>query len=199
MAARIARPFGSAAARPRHTGRRSSRRPEPSSRWRPIAAATAAFAAVWGLIASVLQRRGVRRVLLALIICLPLLAGGYLLIRRSPLSTVEHVRVSGVQGSQSGAIEAALVTAARHMSTLGVNDAALREAVSSYPVVAAVSAHPSFPHSLSIVVTEQPPVASVNVGGADTAVAADGAVLGSGKRSSSLPSVGGEYLSSAAV
>ncbi len=148
------------------------------------------------LVASLLRRPGARRALFALIICVPLLAGCYLLVRRSPLSTVEHVRVAGVQGSEAGAIEAALVAAARHMSTLGVSEAALREAVAGYPVVAAVSARPSFPHTLRIVVSEQPPVASVNVGGEVTAVAADGAVLGTGLLSSSLPSVGGDYLSS---
>ncbi len=159
-------------------------------------AISAAAGAVTVVVASVLHRRGLRRALLALVICLPLLAGCYLLVRRSPLSTVEHVRVSGVHGSEAGAIEAALAAAARHMSTLGVNDAALREAVSSYPVVAAVSARPSFPHSLQIVVSEQLPVASVNVGGQVTAVAADGAVLGTGLLSSTLPSIGGDYLSS---
>ena len=188
VAARIAHPFGSAAARPRS----DAARPARSSRLRPLVA----LSALAGGIGALLDRRGLRRALLALVICLPLLAGGYMLVRRSPLSTVEHVQVAGVQGSQAGAIEAALAAAARHMSTLGVNVAALREAVSGYPEVAAVSAQPSFPHGLRIVVSEQPPVASVNVGGTVTAVAADGAVLGTGLLSGSLPSVGGDYLSS---
>ena len=93
VAARIAHPFSSStAARPRPAAGRSSRRPDPSRRWRPLAAVAAAAAGVRAIVASIMRRRGLRRALLAIVICVPLLAGGYLLVRRSPLSTVDHVR-----------------------------------------------------------------------------------------------------------
>ncbi len=59
----------------------------------------------------------------------------------------------------------------------------------AYPIVGAVRVHPSFPHGLRIEVIERPPVAALIVGGASTAVAADGVVLGPGFLSSSLPLV----------
>lgn len=109
---------------------------------------------------------------------LALLGGGWLLLRKSPLVSVEHVQIAGVQGVDAGPIDAALRGAARGMSTLNVNTAALRAAVAPYRVVRSLSVSTSFPHGLRIHVVEQLPVAAVGVGGAHTAVAADGVVLG---------------------
>lgn len=145
-------------------------------------AVRAGFAFVWG-------RRRLRIALLALVIALPLLGGGWLLLRRSPLVSVEHVKISGVHGSDAHAVDAALSSAARGMSTLDVHPAALLAAVRSFPVVSGVRAYPSFPHGLRIVVIEQPPVAALVVSGSRTAVAANGVVLGPTLLSRSLPTV----------
>jgi cell division protein FtsQ len=109
---------------------------------------------------------------------LALLGGGWLLLRKSPLVSVEHVQIAGVQGVDAGPIDAALQGAARGMSTLNVNVGALRAAVAPYRVVRSLSISTSFPHGLRIHVVEQLPVAAVSVGGVHTAVAADGVVLG---------------------
>jgi cell division protein FtsQ len=142
----------------------------------------AGFAFVW-------ERRRLRLALLAVMIALPLFGGGWLLLRRSPLVSVEHVKISGVHGPDAHSVDAALSSAARGMSTLDVHQTALLAAVRSFPVVRDVRAYPSFPHGLRIVVIEQPPVASLAVAGSRTAVAADGVVLGPTLLSSSLPSV----------
>jgi cell division septal protein FtsQ len=142
----------------------------------------AGFAFVW-------ERRRLRLALLAVMIALPLLGGGWLLLRRSPLVSVEHVKISGVHGADARSVDAALSSAARGMSTLDVRQASLLAAVRSFPVVRDVRAYPSFPHGLRIVVIEQPPVASLAVAGSRTAVAADGVVLGPTLLSSSLPTV----------
>jgi cell division protein FtsQ len=118
-----------------------------------------------------------RRLGIALAV-LVLLGGGWLLLRKSPLVSVEHVQIAGVQGVDAGRIDAALRGAARGMSTLNVNAGALRAAVASYPVVRSLSVSTSFPHGLRIHVVEQLPVAALSVGGVRTAVAADGVVLG---------------------
>ncbi len=112
-----------------------------------------------------------------------------MLLRKSSLVAVEHVKVSGVHGPQAKAIEAALADAADHMSTLDLHPAALRAAVASFPVVQSVKAIPSFPHGLRIEVIEQPPVAALTIGGTRTAVAADGVVLGPALLSGSLPAL----------
>lgn len=122
---------------------------------------------------------------------LALLGGGWLWLRNSPLAAVEKVHVSGAHGRQAHAIDMALEEAAMRMSTLNVNMGALRAAVAPFPEVRGVKASASFPHTLRIRVIEQPPVAALLVGGVRTAVAADGAVLGSSLLSSSLPVVPG--------
>jgi cell division protein FtsQ len=119
------------------------------------------------------------------------MGGGWLLLRNSPLVSVERVRVIGVHGASASAIESALGDAARHMSTLDVHIGALRAAVARYPVVRDLRVSSSFPHGLRIRVIEQLPVAALTVGGARTAVAADGVVLGPALLSGSLPAVAG--------
>src|SRR3984885_1550498 len=140
----------------------------------------------WALVR---ERRRLRLVLRASMIALPLLGGGWLWLRHSSLVAVQHVRVSGVHGSEAQAIEAALTGAAKRMSTLDVSTSKLRAAVASYPVVGDVRVHTSFPHGLRIEVVEQSPVAALTAGGVKTAVAADGVVLGEAHASSSLPTL----------
>jgi cell division protein FtsQ len=136
--------------------------------------------------------RRLRIVLIAVVAIVAVAAAGWQLARHTSLSAVEQVQVSGLTtapGTESGAIEAALRGTARGMSTLGVNQGALRAAVAQYPIVREVRARARFPHGLRIEVVEQPPVAALVVGGERTAVAADGVVLGPSYLSSALPQV----------
>jgi cell division protein FtsQ len=110
-------------------------------------------------------------------------------LRNSSLVSVEHVRISGVHGTDAPAIEAALERAARQMSTLDVQQGKLRAAVASYPVVGDLQVSSNFPHGLRIHVVEQPPVAILSAGGVNTAVAASGVVLGTARASESLPTL----------
>jgi len=184
---RLGRPPASSA--PRRAGRFSTGRGRawPADRhprrWWP-------FSVAGGLartcIAFAWRRRRLRITLLSVLAALPLLAGGWLWLRDSSLVSVQHVQVSGVHGPDARAIEAALVGAARHMSTLDVRPGALRAAVAPFRVVREVQTSPSFPHGLRIRVIEQLPVAALTVGGERTAVAADGVVLGPALLSSSL-------------
>jgi cell division protein FtsQ len=145
--------------------------------------------ALRALLRGLLARRRARIALICALAAVPLLGGGFLALRHSSLVAVDHVRISGVHGPQSHQIEEALQQAARGMSTLDYNAAALQAAVARFPMVAAVRARTSFPHSISIVVIEQPPVAELVVAGVKTAVAADGVTLGPGLSSASLPEV----------
>jgi cell division protein FtsQ len=154
--------------------------------WRPF---EALGSLVRGSFQAIARHRRLRIALLTMLVALPLLAGGWLLLRKSSFTAVEHVEMSGLHGPQAQAIEAALDGAASHMSTLDVHPAALRATVASFPVVRAVHAIPSFPHGLRIEVIEQLPVAALTIGGVHTAVAADGVVLGPELLSSSLPAL----------
>ena len=69
------------------------------------------------------SRGRLRMALLALLGTLALLGGGWVLLRHSPLTAVEHVRISGVHGADAARVEAALNGAARRMSTLDVKPA----------------------------------------------------------------------------
>ena len=155
--------------------------------WRPFEAAAGLAR---GSFQAIARHRRLRIALLTALVVLPLLAGGWMLLRKSSFTAVEQVKVSGLHGPQAHAIEAALKSAAGHMSTLDVHPAALRAAVASFPVVSAVRAIPHFPHGLQIEVTEQLPVAALTIAGTRTAVAADGVVLGPALLSSSLPALG---------
>ncbi len=79
---------------------------------------------------AVLNRlRGRSRARLAALLAavlVPLLIGGWLWLRTSPLVSVESVRIEGVHGREAAAIEAALTRAARRMTTLAVHASALR-------------------------------------------------------------------------
>jgi cell division protein FtsQ len=133
------------------------------------------------------SHRRVRSLALILLIAAPLLTGGWLELRNSPLVSVRHVHIAGVQGVDARAIERALRGAAKGMSTMDVNRGALSAAVATYPQVREVHASTSFPHSMRITVTEQLPVATLLVGSERTAVAADGVVLGPAFASANLP------------
>lgn len=176
----------------------------PLGAWRELLSSLPGRAAA--ALPALASRRRARIAMLCLVPTLGLMGGGWLWLRHSPLASVEHVRIVGVQGPQAEAIDAALVQAARGMSTLDVDTAALRAAVARFPMVSAVSARASFPHSLRIAVAVQPPVAVLSAAGVKTAVAADGTVLGTGLASGSLPSIAdsvapavGERVSNAAV
>jgi len=174
LAARSTRPFGAGTqrrARPSRAARASADR-----RGRPR-------------LPRLLRRFRSRLALIAVLVSLPLLGGGWLLLRNSSLVAVSHVRVTGAAGPQASAIEAALETAARHMSTLNVNVAALRAAVAPFHIVRGLHVRSSFPHGLRIAVEEERPVAALLVEGARTAVAADGVVLGQALLRASLPAV----------
>jgi cell division protein FtsQ len=112
-------------------------------------------------------------------------------LRDCTLVSVEHVHISGAHGADARAIRIALDEAAGRMSTLHVKMGPLRAAVAPFRVVRDLKVSSGFPHTLNIHVIEQPPVAALTLGGVKTAAAADGAILGPGSLTHSLPLVSG--------
>ena len=111
-------------------------------------------------------------------VTLAVLAGLYFFwLRDSSLVAVKQVSVSGVSGDNAHRIAARLEAAARDMTTLNVDDDALREAVAAFPEVRGVTAHADLPHGLRIVVAERVPIGALTSGGEHVAVASDGTVL----------------------
>src|ERR1700684_3359867 len=166
FAARPGRPFGLASRRPRDRSRAGATRRRRYGKGTPrqAAGARSQTGAVGSVIALLRAHRCARIALLGLLVAMPLLGAGWLWLRDSPLVAVEHVQISGVAGPEAGAIEAALTSEARRMSTLDVHTSSLLVAVAPFRMVRAVHAVASFPHRLRIRVLEQPPVAALTVG-----------------------------------
>ena len=116
------------------------------------------------------------------------LIGGWLWLRDSSLVSVDNVQVTGAAGSGSGAVRSALEAAARDMTTLDVDESALRAAVAHYPLVRDVqtSAHP--PHRLDIRVIQRVPVGIIHADGTSVAVTDDGVLL-RGVATGALPQI----------
>lgn len=133
----------------------------------------------------VLRRR--RLVLVAAAVVVALVVFG-LWFRTSSFVRVDAVTVTGVEGAQAAQIRDALTVAAHGMSTLKIDDGALRDAVSTYPVVRSLRTSTDFPHRLRIVVDAYEPVAALQRGGDLVAVAADGTIL-RGSATEGLPLV----------
>lgn len=116
-------------------------------------------------------------------------AAGYLFwLRDSSLVAIERVTVTGAEGEP--AVETALSAAAEEMTTLHVDEDALRAAVADQPAVLALATSTDFPHGLSIEVDVRRPVGFVE-GGA--ILAGDGVVLETGaERPDGLPVIEAE-------
>jgi cell division protein FtsQ len=116
-----------------------------------------------------------------------LLTGGWFLVRDSSLVSVDHVTVTGVDGADAAAIRSALRSAGRKMTTLDVQTAELRRAVSRFPEVKGLRVSTQFPHGLTIRVLESVPVAEVDVAGKKVPLTSDGRVLPARRATASLP------------
>jgi cell division protein FtsQ len=139
-----------------------------------------------------------RRLMVALALAAGMAAGYFLWFRDSELVAVRDVRVVGVTAN-AAEINGALERAGQEMTTLHVRLDELRAALRPYPTVASVSASPSFPHGLTIRVTERRPVAMVDAGGTEVPVAEDGVLLGGlDVERAELPVLEGEVGESAA-
>jgi cell division protein FtsQ len=115
--------------------------------------------------------------------------GGWFWFRDSSFVAVKHVTVTGQSGADAAAISSALVSAATNMTTLDVDMAQLRTAVSPYPVVKSLQVSTEFPHGMRIHVVEQLPVGVIELGGRAIAVASDGTLLRSLTSTASLPTI----------
>jgi cell division protein FtsQ len=118
-----------------------------------------------------------RRLIAALLLALALFALYRLWFRDSGFVSVQHVTVTGLTTKDAPRIRTALTAAAHDMSTLHVDQSALDQSVAGFPIVKAVVAEPSFPHTLKIHVIEREPVAVLAVGGERLLLAPDGSVL----------------------
>jgi cell division protein FtsQ len=110
-------------------------------------------------------------------------------LRDSSLVQVQKVTVSGVDTADGARVRAKLTAAARHMTTLHVDAAALRRSVADEPIVQSLSVQADFPHGLKISIVQNRPVALLVANGRQVAVAPDGTILDASKVANGLPIV----------
>ena len=118
-----------------------------------------------------------RRLLAALLVLAGLAAGYHFWLRDSALVRVQHVKVTGLSGSDAPRQRAALIAAARDMTTLHVDEAALRTALAAGATVNAVHVSTDFPYGMRIEVVEKAAVAVLTVGSERVAVGSGGVLL----------------------
>jgi cell division septal protein FtsQ len=115
--------------------------------------------------------------------------GGWLWFSNSSFVRVRQVTISGLSGPAVPQIERSLRQTALTMSTLHVNVEKLDAAVARFPEVRTLTVSKHLPHSLSIHVYEQVPVASISAGGQTEVVDGAGDVLQQSMRHGALPAV----------
>jgi cell division protein FtsQ len=123
------------------------------------------------------ERRPLLWVKVGLLAAIVIAVGYFAWFRDSSLVAVSDVSIQGLSGGAGNPAAAALTRAAQGMTTLDVDQGRLDSVASEFPEIASVSAHPSFPHGLTIDVVERPPVVVAHAGGDAVAVAADGTIL----------------------
>jgi cell division protein FtsQ len=131
-------------------------------------------------------------VVLAAVIVLLAVAGGWLWLRDASLVRVRDVQVTGATSSEAKRIRSALESAARDMTTLHVREEALRAAVAPYSSVADLHVRTDFPHAMAIEVVEHRPVAALESGGRRIPAAGSGLILQGVTADRSLPSIRAE-------
>ncbi|HEY8466316.1 MAG TPA: cell division protein FtsQ/DivIB [Solirubrobacterales bacterium] len=115
-------------------------------------------------------------------------------LRDLPLFAVKDVKVEGATGPEAAAIAQTLDEAAREMTTLHVDEEALRAAAARFPTFADLRADASFPNGLRITVEERPPVLLARGSDGPVPIAGDGTILAGVETDAKLPVISVDRL-----
>ncbi|HEY4279517.1 MAG TPA: cell division protein FtsQ/DivIB [Conexibacter sp.] len=140
-------------------------------------------------VARLRPRRPRLRTAIFAILLVVVLGFGWHWLRDSPLVTVKHVTVTGISGSQADRVTQALDDAARKMTTLDVDRAALESAVAPYSIVKGIEVSTDFPTGMKVHVISNVAVAAVELDGRRTPVTEDGTLLRDVAPAAALPTV----------
>ena len=141
-------------------------------------------------LALALPARARRWAVLALVLAIALAAGYYGWFRDSSLVRVEQVTVVGLTGPDADRVRERLVRAGQDMTTLHVTHEELRRAVAAEPSILSLRATPDFPHALRIDVTENRPVAAIDIPGSGRVpIAGNGTLMPGHRGAGAVPHV----------
>lgn len=118
-----------------------------------------------------------RGALIAAVLALALAAAYWFWFRDSSFVRVERVTVSGLSGTDAPRERRGVIAAAKEMTTLDYDEAALRRALGAGATIEALHARPDFPHGLRIEVVEKTAVAVLDGGSERVAVGSGGVLL----------------------
>jgi cell division protein FtsQ len=118
-----------------------------------------------------------RRLLVAAVLAFVLAVAYMSWFRDSSFVRVEHVAVTGLTGTDASRERAALIAAAKDMTTLHVDENALRDALAAGATVETIRVSTDFPHGIRIEVVEKAAVAVLTYGSERVAVGAGGVLL----------------------
>jgi cell division septal protein FtsQ len=110
-----------------------------------------------------LRAMSLRRKLICIIAVAVFAIGGWLVLRDSPLFSVDQVEISGLPATVLPQVGADLRAAARRQTTTDFSVGALRAAVAHYSVITQITATTHFPHGVSISVDTRTPVARLDL------------------------------------
>lgn len=127
--------------------------------------------------------------LLAMLACLLLMAGTWLLLRNSSLVAVEKVEVTGLSGYYDRAARRAIVAEAQLMTTMNVDEQRLADVAAQFVDVSAIQTDSDFPHGLSIHVVVRRPVAVAKIGGTMVGLTGNGVILSDAQNLAGLPRI----------
>jgi hypothetical protein len=140
-------------------------------------------------LALALPARARRWVVVALLLAIVAAAGYYGWLRDSSLVRVDHVTVVGLTGPDADRVRERLERAGLDMTTLHVREDELRAAVAAEPSILTLRATPDFPHDLRIDVTENHPVAAIDIAGSGRVPIAGNGTLMPGHRGGAVPHI----------
>jgi len=103
--------------------------------------------------------------------------GGWLVLRDSPLFSVDQIEISGLPATALPQVGAELRAAAHRQTTTDFSVGALRAAVAHYSLITQITATTHFPHGVSISVDTRTPVARLDVDHHLVMVDASGAIV----------------------
>ncbi len=131
-----------------------------------------------------------RYLVVAALLAGALVAAYYGWFRYSSHVKVQQVSIVGVTGPDAERVRARLERVGLEMTTLHVREDELRQAVAAEPSILSLQATPDFPHGLRIDVTENHPVAAIDIPGSGRVpIAGNGTLMPGHKSDGAIPHV----------
>lgn len=127
--------------------------------------------------------------IVSLLVLAAVIAGGYMLVRNSPLVAVKEVRVVGLSGYYDKDARSAVVAEAMRMTTMNFDATKIQDAAGTFVDVAGVKVETDFPHGATIYMHVRRPVLVARLNGRTVTLSQDGEVITAASSIAGLPHI----------